>query len=82
MTEKPRPLIEPLQSSHYRDPLVVAIDAEEKTCDAEEKTCKGCRHLLIVLFHGVPAQSCQKGRKHRSPKCYVEAQGTTCQGGR
>lgn len=75
MTEKPRPLIEPLPSGCYRDPLEVAIDAEEKTCE-------GCRHLLIVLFHGVPAQSCQKGRKHRSSKCYVEAQGTTCQGGR
>lgn len=75
MTDKPRPLIEPLPSSHYRDPLVVAIDAEEKIC-------KGCRHLLVVLFHGVPEQGCEKGRKHRSPKCYVDAHGATCQGGR
>ena len=75
MTEKPRPLIEPLPSGCYRDPLEVVIESEEQTC-------KGCRHLLVVLFHGVPAQGYEKGRKRRSPKCYAEAQGTTCQGGR
>ena len=75
MTEKSRPLIEPLPKGYYRDPLEVVIESEEQTF-------KGCRHLLVVLFHGVPAQGCEKGRKHRSPKCYVEAHGATCQGGR
>ena len=76
MTDKPKPLTPTLPSHCYgRDPLDIIIEAEGATC-------KGCRYLNIVLFHGIPAQSCEKGRKRRSAKCYVQAAGTTCQGGR
>ena len=76
MTDKPRPITPALPSRCYgRDPLDILIESEGATC-------KGCKHLLVVLFHGIPAQSCEKGRKHRSAKCYVQASGTTCQGGR
>lgn len=78
MTDKPRPLIEPLPSGCYRDPLQVAIASLRRRHARAAVIC----YLLVLLFRGVPAQSCGKGRNHRSEKCYVEAQGVTCHGGR
>lgn len=76
MTYKPSPITPTLPGRFYgRDPLDIVIEKEIATC-------RGCKHLLVVLFHGIPAQSCDKGRKRRSAKCYTQAAGTTCQGGR
>lgn len=78
MTDKPTPLTAILPSHCYgRDPLDILIEKER-----HEQPCKGCKHDRGEMVFGKRVQDCAKGRKRRNSKCYEDAIGPTCQGGK
>lgn len=78
MTDRPKSLSNTLPSSHYsRDPLDILIERER-----HETPRKGCAHDLGHMVFGKRVHDCAKGQKKRNDKCYEDATGPTCKGGK
>lgn len=78
MIDKPTPLTKTLRSFEYgRDPLEILIEKER-----HEQPCKGCKHDNGQMVFGKRVHDCAKGRQRRNSKCYEDAIGPTCQGGK